>query len=130
MHVIAVAACQHSRDVPLGVAQRDDMYTDADDDWLCDGYSTIVKADGSILAGPLVKETGILYAELDAANARSQRRAMDPVGHYSRPDVFHLSVNTTSNPLVGFDSAPQAAGVAANGTAAAPQRRSRSSRAT
>ena len=130
VHVIGVDACQHSRDVPAGMPQRDEMYTDADDDWLCDGYSTIVKADGSILAGPLVKETGILYAELDAADARSQRRAMDPVGHYSRPDVFHLSVNTTANPLVGFVSTPQAAGVAANGAAAMGQRRPRSSRAT
>ena len=34
-----------------------------------------------------------LYAELDASRARGQRAAFDPVGHYSRPDVFELVVH-------------------------------------
>jgi nitrilase len=105
VHVIGCAACQHGRDVPPGMPQRDELYTGAEDDWLCEGYSTIVKADGSILAGPLIKETGIIYAELDAANARSARRGLDTVGHYSRPDVFHLSVNTAATSAVGFEPA-------------------------
>jgi nitrilase len=46
-----------------------------------------------VLAGPIVKEEGILYAELDAVRARTVRYEFDPVGHYSRPDVFQLSVD-------------------------------------
>jgi nitrilase len=130
VHVIGCATVQHGRDVPAELPQRDELYSGADDDWLCEGYSTIVKADGSLLAGPLIRETGILYADLDAASARSGRRSMDPVGHYSRPDVFHLSVNTAAAPLVAFEPSPRTAGAAANGAAAASQRRSRSSRAT
>jgi nitrilase len=119
VHVIGCATCQHSRDVPPGMPQRDQLYTDADDDWMCEGYSAIVKADGDLLAGPLIKETGILYAELDAASARSGRRAMDPVGHYSRPDVFHLSVNTAATSIVDFGPPLPAAAKDGNGAVAA-----------
>ena len=35
----------------------------------------------------------ILTAEVDAQVARAQRYRFDPVGHYSRPDVFTLIVN-------------------------------------
>ncbi len=57
------------------------------------GNSIIVDPSGSVLAGPLIGETGILYAEIDAAQARVSRLEFDVVGHYSRPDVFHLAVN-------------------------------------
>ena len=134
VHVIGCAACQHGRDVPPGMPQRDEMYTGADDDWLCEGYSTIVKADGSLLAGPLIRETGIIYAELDAANARSPRRGLDTVGHYSRPDVFHLSVNTAATTAVGFEPAIPAAAKGGNGapllagSGAPPRRRDRAAK--
>jgi len=114
--------------------QRDEMYTGAEDDWLCEGYSAIVKADGSLLAGPLIKETGIIYAELDAANARSARRGLDTVGHYSRPDVFQLSVNTAATSAVAFGPAGQPAANGGNGARAAdkprgaPGRRARATR--
>jgi nitrilase len=130
VHVIGCAACQHGRDVPPVIPQRDELYTGAEDDWLCEGYSAIVKADGEMLAGPLVKETGIIYAELDALNARSARRGLDTVGHYSRPDVFHLSVNTTPTSAVGFVPAANGgngASVAEAGRAA-PRRRARTTR--
>jgi nitrilase len=123
VHVIGCAACQHGRDVPPGMPQRDEMYTGAEDDWLCEGYSAIVKADGSLLAGPLVRETGIIYAELDAANARSARRGLDTVGHYSRPDVFHLSVNTVATSAVGFGPVNLAAANGGKVEAAATSRR-------
>ena len=45
------------------------------------------------MAGPLIQEEGILTAEVDAQVARSLRYRFDPVGHYSRPDVFTLVVN-------------------------------------
>jgi hypothetical protein len=57
-----------------------------------------------LLAGPVVKETGILYAQLDTNRARASRKEFDPTGHYSRPDVFSLNVNTTPLSAVRFDS--------------------------
>jgi nitrilase len=63
------------------------------------GWSAIVDPDGQVLAGPLIKEEGILTAEVDAQFARAQRYRFDPVGHYSRPDVF-LIVNDAPKPSV------------------------------
>jgi nitrilase len=65
---------------------------------MLDGYSVIVDPTGKVLAGPLVREEGILYADLDLAAARARHRWFDPVGHYNRPDVFRLVVDDRPKP--------------------------------
>jgi nitrilase len=45
----------------------------------------------------------IVYADLDVAAVHEQRRMFDPVGHYSRPDVFTLHVDTRAKSSVVFD---------------------------
>lgn len=92
VHVVGVGHCLNGSDVTNGIEGRDQLYG-GDDDWLDDGWSAIVDHTGAVLAGPLVKEQGILYADLDVEAARASRREFDPVGHYSRPDVFSLRVN-------------------------------------
>lgn len=101
--VVGVASCIHGSDVPSGFPGRQDMYG-GEDDWLNDGWSAIADHTGTLLAGPLIKETGILYAQLDANRARASRKEFDPTGHYSRPDVFSLTINTTPLSAVRFDS--------------------------
>ena len=91
-YVLGITACQRAGDVPADIPGRDEIYGDADD-WMSRGNSIIVDPSGDVLAGPLIGETGILYAEVDAAKARESRREFDVVGHYSRPDVFQLRVN-------------------------------------
>jgi nitrilase len=60
-----------------------------------------------VLAGPLVREEGILYAELDLEAARARKRWFDPVGHYNRPDVFRLVVDDRPKPpLISLASPP------------------------
>jgi nitrilase len=53
-----------------------------------------------VLAGPLTGEEGILYAEIDAGQARAARQQFDPVGHYGRSDVLRLHVDTSPRPAV------------------------------
>jgi nitrilase len=83
------------------LASVSDLYGD-EDDWLSRGNSAIVGPDGEVLAGPLVGQEGIVTAELDVDRARMTRRQMDPLGHYARPDVFRLSVDTVARPPVTF----------------------------
>jgi nitrilase len=90
-YVVGITSCQRGSDVPSDIPGRDDIYSD--DDWMSRGNSIIVDPSGTVLAGPLTGETGILYAQIDADNARLSRREFDVVGHYSRPDVFELRVN-------------------------------------
>jgi nitrilase len=42
------------------------------------------------------EEERTLIAELDLTDVRAARRFMDPTGHYNRPDIFQLLVDTTS----------------------------------
>ena len=92
-YVVGITSCQRASDVPAGLPGRDEIYG-GDDDWMSRGNSIIVDPFGHVLAGPLVGEPGILYADIDAQVARTSRREFDVVGHYSRPDVFQLRVNT------------------------------------
>ena len=62
-------------------------------DEMCRGGSTIISPMGDVIAGPLYGEEGILIADLDIDEVKRSKVDFDVVGHYSRPDVFHLEVN-------------------------------------
>ena len=63
-------------------------------DVMCRGGSAIVSPFGEVLAGPLYGEEGILYADLDLSETTRAKVDFDVVGHYARPDIFRLYVNT------------------------------------
>ena len=99
-HVIGVAPAARFSDVPDSVPERDRLWRGVEPHgaWMLDGYSVIVDPSGTVLAGPLVREEGILYATLDLNAARARKRMFDPVGHYNRPDVFRLVVDDRPKP--------------------------------
>ena len=66
------------------------------------GFVDVFAPNGDLLAGPVTEREEILYAEVDVAAARVARREFDPVGHYARPDVLSLSVNTAPQHAVIF----------------------------
>ncbi|MQA03677.1 MAG: carbon-nitrogen hydrolase family protein [Streptosporangiales bacterium] len=63
--------------------------------WANPTASLIVGPRGEILAGPLLGDTGILYADVDLGASIVPKQIHDIVGTYNRFDVFQLSVNTT-----------------------------------
>ncbi len=75
-------------------------------DWINIGDSAIVNPEGEFIAGPLRKEDGILYADVDVAGTRGARALLDVAGHYARPDVFHLTVNTEPRPIMSSSQVP------------------------
>ncbi|CCQ17981.1 putative nitrilase [Rhodococcus sp. AW25M09] len=70
------------------------------------GFAQIYGPEGSTLTPPLAEtEEGILFADLDFDLIDVAKHAFDPVGHYSRPDVFQLLFNPRKNEVVGaFDT--------------------------
>jgi nitrilase len=98
-YVIGVTSCISAADLPADLPGRDGLYGDGGD-WLSRGNTVIVGPEGDILAGPLTGEEGVLYAEIDTARVQTSRQQFDPVGHYSRPDIFRLSVDTSPRPAV------------------------------
>jgi nitrilase len=57
------------------------------------GGSCIVDPLGNVLAGPLWDREGIVSAEIDLRAVTRGLYDFDPVGHYSRPDIFSLTVD-------------------------------------
>jgi len=68
------------------------------------GGSVIVGPMGDILAGPIYGEEGMICAEIDTADLVKARYDFDVVGHYSRPDVFSLHVDTQAKHSVVFSN--------------------------
>lgn len=66
------------------------------------GGSCIVGPLGDVLAGPLYDAEGILIAEIDRARLMQGKYDLDVVGHYARPDVFQLAVNTKPSDACRF----------------------------
>ena len=71
-------------------------------DTMCRGGSVIISPMGEILAGPLFGREGILYADLNRDDLTKAKLDFDVIGHYARPDVFNLTVNTSPRPSVQF----------------------------
>src|SRR6267154_2111271 len=60
------------------------------------GHAVIYGPDGSSLAEKLPPDQeGILYADIDLGMIGVAKNAADPAGHYSRPDVTRLLLNTS-----------------------------------
>ncbi len=53
-----------------------------------------------MLAGPVRQREETLIADLDLRQVAIGRRHLDPVGHYHRPDIFRLHVDTSPRPAV------------------------------
>ncbi|WP_050463626.1 nitrilase-related carbon-nitrogen hydrolase [Herbaspirillum autotrophicum] len=70
---------------------------------VCRGGACIIDPMGTVLAGPLWDQEGIVSAEVDLNMITKAMFDFDPVGHYSRPDVFTLNVDARSKPAVRFN---------------------------
>jgi nitrilase len=70
------------------------------------GGACIIDPLGTVLAGPLWDQEGQITAELDLRMTVRGGYDFDAVGHYARPDVFQLHVDTRAKPAVKFDHEP------------------------
>src|SRR6202035_255719 len=76
------------------------------------GNAVIYGPDGSSLAKKLpADQEGILYADIDLGMIGVAKNAADPAGHYSRPDVTRLLLNTSRANRVEHFSLPVDANV-------------------
>ena len=104
MFVVGVNPVLHADQVPAGFPARDRLlapgYLEQNGPWLEGGNTVLVAPDGSVLAGPVREREETLIADLDLRTVATARRHMDPVGHYHRPDIFRLCVDTSPRPAV------------------------------
>ena len=89
-----LSSCQHLRRKDFPMDAMHNRLPEADDTLLMRGGSCIVGPLGQVLAGPVYGEDALLTAEIDMDDIPRAQMDFDPVGHYARPDVFQLAVNT------------------------------------
>jgi nitrilase len=58
------------------------------------GFASIVGPNGQVLTAPLGDGDGILYADVDLNDVLVPKLINDFAGHYSRPDLFSLHMNS------------------------------------
>ena len=99
--VIGCATSIEASDVPETLPHRAELFPNADE-WINPGDGVVYRPFGGAVAGPMRKEKGLLFAEIDVSAARASRRKFDACGHYARPDVFTLQVNRSPQRCVDF----------------------------
>ena len=100
--VVGSGVVLRASDIPDDFPGKATLYSDPDE-WVNPGDSVVIAPGGEIIAGPLRNEIGVLYAEVDIKRVGISRRTFDVVGHYSRPDIFKLHVNTKLQNPVEFE---------------------------
>jgi nitrilase len=88
-----LTACQHITRAAFG-PDHESALGDDPDTVMMRGGSAIVGPLGQVLAGPDFNGETILYADLDTAEVMRAKFDFDVTGHYARPDVFRLEVDT------------------------------------
>src|ERR1035437_1145072 len=89
-YVLGVTSVLRAEQVP------DDLRGEyQEEEWITRGNTTIVAPGGRIIVGPVKDREDILYTEIDPDVITVRRREIDQAGHYSRSDVFGLSIDTT-----------------------------------
>ena len=98
MFVIGCCIAQKMEDIPEKYEFKN-LYP-AGKTWINSGNSCIINPKGEYIAGPLEKEEGTLYAEIDLDLIAASKWIFDAAGHYARPDVFKFSVNRQPNDMM------------------------------
>ena len=74
-------------------------------------FTAIVNPEGTLLGSPITQGEGMVIADLDFSLITKRKRMMDCVGHYARPDLLQLRLNTAPWTVVqeqGQDNAKNA----------------------
>jgi len=112
--VVGVNPVLRRDQIPTDLPDHDRIAPDpepGDGDWIEPGNTVICNPNGQIVAGPLRYAEGILTAEIDLSEAIELRRLFDPTGHYNRPDVFQMNVDTRPRPAVTTVRRPESTAV-------------------
>ena len=94
-----LTACQHITRAAYG-PDHESQLGDDPDLVMMRGGSAIISPLGQVLAGPDFNAETILYARIDPAEVMRAKFDFDVTGHYARPDIFALTVDTGAKPSV------------------------------
>ena len=91
--VVSVSSLMSKSDFPGDTPFFNEIVKNAPET-LANGGSCIAGPDGEWLVEPVLHKEGLIFHTIDFNRVLEERQNFDPVGHYSRPDVTKLIVNT------------------------------------
>jgi nitrilase len=91
--VVSVSCLMSKSDFPENTPFYNEIVKKAPDT-LANGGSCIAGPDGEWIVAPVLHKEGLIFQTIDFNRVLEERQNFDCVGHYSRPDVTKLSVNT------------------------------------
>ena len=100
-YVISVSSLMTKNDFPESTPHLDQILDKAPD-VLANGGSCIAAPNGEWVVAPVLNKEGLIIETIDFNRVLEERQNFDPVGHYSRPDVTKLMVNTERQSTVHF----------------------------
>ena len=103
MYVLSVSGLMRKEDIGKDIPHHALIRQNANE-LLGNGGSCIAAPDGSWVIEPIEGKEVVVSATINLNEVRKERQNFDPSGHYSRPDVFELNVNTQRQKLVNFKS--------------------------
>jgi aliphatic nitrilase len=69
-------------------------------------HTAIISPEGKHLAPPLTEGEGMVIADLDMSLITKRKRMMDSVGHYARPELLSLNINSEASTTARWTSSP------------------------
>ena len=75
-----------------------------DEELVLKGGSAVIGPDSNYIAGPVFDRADIIYGIIDPKHITEGHLTIDTSGHYSRPDIFQLEVNTLPQNGISFTS--------------------------
>lgn len=99
--VVSVSSLMYKKDFPKDTPYLDVLMKRAPD-VLANGGSCIAGPDGEWIVPPVVDTEGVIITTIDFNRIYEERQNFDAVGHYSRPDITQLHVNTDRQSTVHF----------------------------
>lgn len=95
--VVACGALLRASDLPMELPAASSI---ARDTLLLKGGSAVIAPDGRLLAGPVYDTETLVIADCDLREIARESMTLDVSGHYSRPDVFTITVDRTRRGLI------------------------------
>jgi len=92
-YVISVSALMRIEDIPKDTPHYD-LLVEKMPTQMTNGGSCIAGPDGEFEIAPVTNTEGNIYHTIHFEKILQERQNFDPVGHYSRPDVTQLIINS------------------------------------
>ena len=100
-YVVSVAGLMSPDKIPTDIPYAELIFEKAPKT-MADGGSCLAGPNGQWIIPPVAHKEEIIIAEIDLNLVLQERQNFDPSGHYSRPDITHLTVNPDRQSVAQF----------------------------